>query len=266
MHCLAPVREGACSPRKQPSSPIDQSACTAFELILMTLLERLKKLPFTPLQLAVHLYVWQGLGVLLFDFLSHHLTANPLQAIQQRTGRHALTLLVLSLACAPVSNITGWREPLKRSRTLGLYAFMVAFLHILVFLDLDNGIAWDFFLQTVVEKWYIIFGITAFLMLMPLAMTSFDIWKVRLGKRWKRLHQLVYIIVPIVVLHYILSVKGDILRLQGNILQPLIYALIVILLLVLRLPVIRKFFISLRGRVQLLFVRGKVHPQPTHSS
>src|SRR5512140_849288 len=119
---------------------------------MTTLIDRIKKLPFTPLQLAIHIYVWQGLGVLLYQFLTNHLTANPLQAIQQRTRRHALTLLVLSLACAPVSNITGWREPLKRSRTLGLYAFMVAFLHILVFLDLDNGIAWDFFVQTVVEK------------------------------------------------------------------------------------------------------------------
>ncbi len=133
----------------------------------MTLLDRIKKLPYTPLQLAIHLYVWQGLGVLLFQFLTNHLTANPLQAIQQRTGRHALTLLVLSLACAPLSNITGWRELLKRSRTLGLYAFMVAFLHILVFLDLDNGIAWDFFVQTVIEKWYIIFGFTAFILLDP---------------------------------------------------------------------------------------------------
>jgi methionine sulfoxide reductase heme-binding subunit len=225
----------------------------------MTLLDRIKKFPYTPLQLAIHIYVWQGLGVLLFQFLTNHLTANPLQAIQQRTGRHALTLLVLSLACAPISNITGWREPLKRSRTLGLYAFMVAFLHILVFLDLDNGIAWDFFVQTVVQKWYIIFGFTAFILLVPLAMTSFDIWKVRLGKKWKRLHQLVYVIVPIVVLHYTLSVKGDILRLQGNILEPLIYGLIVIFLLILRLPFIRKFFISVRGRVLLKF--AKLNPQ-----
>jgi len=230
----------------------------------MTLSERLKKLPFTPLQLAIHIYVWQGLAVLLFDFLTHHLTANPLQAIQQRTGRHALTILTLSLACAPLSNMTGWREPLKRSRTLGLYALMVAFLHVLVFLDLDNGLAWDFFIQTVVEKWYIIFGMTAFLMLIPLAITSFDIWKARLGRRWKRLHRLVYVIVPIVVLHYALSVKGDIFHLRGAIAAPLNYALIVFGLLILRLPFIRRFFISLRGRITLLLVRP--HPQPVRDS
>ena len=100
----------------------------------MTLADRLKKLPFTPLQLAIHVYAWQGPLVLIYSLFTHHLTANPLQAIQQRTGRQALMLLVLSLACTPLTNITGWHEPLKRSRTLGLYAFMLAFLHVLVFL------------------------------------------------------------------------------------------------------------------------------------
>lgn len=225
----------------------------------MTLAARLKKLPFTPLQLAVHLYVWGGLGVLIYEFLTNQLTANPLQAIQQRMGRMALALLVLSLACTPLSTLTGWREPLKRSRTLGLYAFMVAFLHILIFLDLDNGIAWDFFVRTVVEKWYILFGMLAFAMLVPLAVTSFDIWKSRLGRKWKRLHQLVYVIVPVVVLHYALSVKGDIFHLRGAIAKPLAYASVVALLLALRLPFVRRFLVGLRGRITPLFAR---RPQP----
>ncbi len=230
----------------------------------MNLLERLKKLPFTPLQLAVHIYAWQGLGVILYQLFTDDLTANPLQAIQQRTGRHALTLLTLSLACTPVANITGWREPLKRSRTLGLYAVMVAFLPVLIFLDLDNGLAWDSFAQTVAQKWYIIFGMLAFLMLIPLAITSFDVWKVRLGRRWKRLHRIIYVIVPIVVLHYALSVKGDIFHLRGAIAVPLEYGLVVFLLLVLRLPFVRRFFASLRGRITLYFARRRVQP-PAHT-
>jgi sulfoxide reductase heme-binding subunit YedZ len=226
----------------------------------MQLLERLKNLPFTPLQLAVHIYAWQGLVVILYQLLTHDLTANPLQAIQQRTGRHALTLLTLSLACTPLANVTGWREPLKRSRTLGLYAFMVAFLHVLIFLDLDNGLAWDSFLQTVIQKWYIIFGMLAFLMLIPLAMTSFDVWKARLGRRWKHLHRIVYVIVPIVVLHYALSVKGDIFHLRGAIAVPLNYAIVVLLLLLLRLPFVRRFFAALRGRITLFLARRRVQP------
>ena len=226
----------------------------------MALLERLKKLPFTPLQLAVHIYAWQGLGVILYELFTDNLSVNPLQAIQQRLGRHALTLLTLSLACSPVANITGWREPLKRSRTLGLYAFMVAYIHVLIFLDLDNGLAWNSFIQTVIQKWYIIFGMLAFLMLTPLAMTSFDVWKVRLGRRWKHLHRLIYVIVPIVVLHYALSVKGDIFHLRGAIAQPLNYFIAVVVLLMLRLPFVRRGIARLRGRLTPLFAR--LRPQP----
>lgn len=230
----------------------------------MTLANRIKQFPFTPLQLAIHVGVWGELGWIALDFATHHLTVNPLQAIQLRTGRIAITLLVLSLACTPLSNLLGWRELLKRSRTLGLYAFMVATLHVLVFLDLNNGIAWNYFTQTIVQKPYILFGIATFLMLIPLAMTSFDVWKARFGKRWKRLHQLVYLIVPVAVLHYALAVKGDVLRLSGNILQPLIYAGVVGLLLTLRLPWVRRFFAGLRNRITLLIVRlgNKAEPTP----
>jgi sulfoxide reductase heme-binding subunit YedZ len=210
---------------------------------------RIKRLPFTPLQLAIHVYTLGELAWIAVDLAGGRLGANPLQAIQQRTGRLAITLLVLSLACTPLSHLLGWREPLKRSRTLGLYAFMVAFVHILIFLDLDNGLAWDFFTQTVAQKPYILLGMATFLLLIPLAATSFDIWKARLGRNWKRLHQLVYFIAPVAVLHYALSKKGDILSLQGEIVRPLIYGLIIVLLLAIRLPFVRRLVIALRGRI-----------------
>ena len=227
----------------------------------MTLANRIKQLHYTPLQIAVHVYTWGELAWIALDLFTHHLTANPLQAMQQRTGRLAITLLVLSLACTPLSALFGWRELLKRSRALGLYAFMVAVIHVLIFLDLDNGIAWDFFVQTIVEKPYILFGMATFLLLIPLAATSFDIWKVRLGKNWKRLHQLIYIIVPIGIVHYALSKKGDVFRLQGDIVRPLIYGLIVLVLLGLRLPFVRRFFASLRGRVLQRASRARPNPQ-----
>lgn len=227
----------------------------------MTLAQRIRQLPYTPLQIAIHLGTWAELGWIALDFFTHHLTVNPLQAIQLRTGRIALTLLVLSLACTPLSHLLGWRELLKRSRTLGLYAFMVAVLHVLVFLDLNNGIAWNFFSDTIIQKPYILLGMAAFLMLIPLAMTSFDIWKARFGKRWKRLHQIVYLIVPVVVLHYALAVKGDVFRLSGNILEPILYGGVVGLLLLLRLPWVRRFFVGLRDRLRLMFVR-RTSPKP----
>jgi sulfoxide reductase heme-binding subunit YedZ len=104
-------------------------------------------------------------------------------------------------------------------------------------------------------------GLISFLLLIPLAVTSFDIWKRRLGKTWKRLHQIIYLIAPLVVLHFAWSKKGDFLRLQGEIVRPLIYGLIVILLLVVRIPQVRKGIASLRDRVLLLFRRWTSFPR-----
>jgi sulfoxide reductase heme-binding subunit YedZ len=226
----------------------------------MSLSDRIKKLPYTPLQIAMHLYAWSTLVALIFDFFTHHLTANPIQAMEQRTGRHAITLLVLTLACTPLKTLFGWRELLKRQRALGLYTLMYATVHVLIFINLDYGLAWSLIIQTIIQKPYILFGATVFLLLIPLGITSFDIWKVRLGKNWKRLHQIIYLIAPIAVLHFALSKKGDIFHLQGDIVRPFIYGLVVLFLLILRLPFIRRFFASFRTRVFALFVRP--NPQP----
>lgn len=181
--------------------------------------------------------------------------------MEQRTGRHALTLLALSLACTPLNTLFGWREPLKRRRALGLYAFMYAAIHVIIFVDLDYGLAWSLILQTVLQKSYIIYGMTVFLLLVPIAATSFDIWKVRLGKNWKRLHQIVYFAIPLAALHYALSKKGDIFHLQGDIVRPFIYGLVILILLILRLPHVRKFFASLRNRIRLPFNKPAPHPK-----
>src|SRR5512145_1018621 len=148
---------------------------------------------YTPLQIAMHIYAWSAFVILIFQFFTDNLTANPIQALEQRTGRHAITLLVLSLACTPLNSLFGWRELLKRRRALGLYAFLYASIHVLIFVDLDYGLAWSLIVQTIFEKPYIIVGVISFLLLIPIAFTSFDIWKKRLGKNWKRLHQLVYL-------------------------------------------------------------------------
>jgi sulfoxide reductase heme-binding subunit YedZ len=207
------------------------------------------RLPYPLTQVVVHLFVWGELAWITLDLFTHHLSVNPIQSIQQRTGRLAIFLLVLSLACNPLSNLLGWRELLKTRRTLGLYACMAAFIHILIFTDLDNGLAWDFLLQTVAGKPFILLGMAAFLMLLLLAATSFDVWKERLGRKWRKLHQLIYLIAPVAVLHYALARKGDLFRLQGDILQPLAYGLIILALLALRVPVISRSIAMLRHRV-----------------
>jgi len=139
---------------------------------------------------------------------------------------------------------------LKRRRALGLYAFMYATIHVLIYLDLDFGLAWSFILQNFTQDPRLIVGLIAFLLLIPLAWTSFDVWKKRLGKKWKLLHKLVYLIVPLVVLHFAWNKKGDIFTAQGDIAQPLFYGLIVIVFLVMRIPQVRRGIVSVRDRIK----------------
>ena len=215
---------------------------------------------FTPLQIAVHLYAWSALAWIIFEWTTGTFSINPIQELEQRTGRHAITLLVLSLMCTPVNTIFKWSDPLKRRRALGLYAFLYATIHVIIFVDLDYGLAWSLIIQTVLQKPYIVVGLITFLALIPLAFTSFDIWKKRMGKNWKRLHQLVYYIAPLAVLHFAWSKKGDLFSLSGDIIRPLVYGLILALFLAIRIPAIRKALAS-RPRPGLP-LQPKQKPQP----
>ena len=182
-------------------------------------------------------------------FYTDHLTANPIQAIEQRTGLNALTFLLLSLACTPVASIFGWKELTQRRKALGKYGFLYAALHVITFFAIDYGLDLAAVWRDVWNKSYIIIGAAAFLLLLPLAVTSFKYWMKRLGKNWKRLHKLVYIISPLVVVHFLLVVKGSLTQLQGNIYQPLLYGSIAALLLILRIPKIKQALITLRNRL-----------------
>ena len=200
-------------------------------------------------QIIVHLCGWLPLAQIIYAYLTQQLTANPIQAIEQRTGIQALTFLLLSLACSPLSSIVGWKELTQRRKALGIYGFMFASIHLLVFIGLDYGFDFGAIWRDVSNKWYIIIGLLAFLLLLPLALTSFKSWMKRLGKKWKTLHRLVYIISPLVAIHFLLSIKGNLARLQGNILQPVTYGLIAIFLLILRIPAVKIALIGLRNRV-----------------
>jgi sulfoxide reductase heme-binding subunit YedZ len=216
----------------------------------------MKKFPYTPLQIAMHIYAWSVLVFLLFDFFTDNLSANPIQDLEQRTGRHAITLLVLSLLCTPINTLFKWSEPLKRRRALGLYTFVYATIHLIIFVNLDYGLAWSRLIQEVIQKPRLMVGAIAFILLIPLALTSFDVWKKRLGKNWKRLHQLVYFLAPLVVLHYLWSKKGDILSFQGEVLKPLIYGLVIAIFLIIRIPPIKKVLASFSIRM-LALLPGK---------
>jgi len=218
----------------------------------MSLLKR-----YTPLQIFMHLAAWFPLARLIFEAFTGGLTANPIQHIEQRTGRAALTLVILALAVTPLNTLFGWSGLIKRRRALGLYAFMYASIHVLIFINLDYGLAWSLIVQTVFEKPYILLGAAAFVMLIPLAATSFDVWKARLGKNWKRLHMLIYFIAPIATLHYAWGKKGDFFHFSGDVRLPWAYAIVFIVLMTLRIPAARRFFASFRARIRLLFSINK---------
>ena len=222
----------------------------------------MKKPRFTLLQIIVHIGGWTPLVLIVYDFFTHRLTANPIQAIEQKTGIHALTFLLYSLACTPFSSIFGWHELTQRRKALGNYAFLYASVHVTTFFWLDYGFDLLAIWRDVGAKWYILIGLTAFLLLLPLAVTSFTYWMKRLGKNWKRLHKLVYIISPLVALHFLLSVKGDLFRLTGNISQPILYGSIALILLALRISPVKNALIRLRTRILLPLQKAKPVEQP----
>ncbi len=198
--------------------------------------------PFSILRILVHIGCWIPFIVLIWDFQHNHLTANPIQEATFRTGKTALVLLALSLACTPANTLFGIKQALLLRRPLGLYAFFYACVHLLIFAAIDYGLDWELIQQAIAEKRYVLVGFTAFLLLLPLAITSTKGWQRRLGKRWKKLHMLVYLAAPLVIVHFYWLVKADVR-------EPLAFGAAVAFLLLLRLPSVRQTLTRLRYRI-----------------
>lgn len=168
---------------------------------------------------------------------------DPVAAFTNRTGYMGLVLLVLSIAITPLVTLTGWRKLGTVRKSLGLLGFIHIALHLFVFIGLDYGFNLDLILgDAIFSKRYIMVGFASFLILLPLAITSTKGWMKRLGKRWKRLHRLVYLAVPLGVLHFIWVEKVPI--------ESSIYGVIVVLLLLARVPSIRQQINQLRYRLE----------------
>jgi sulfoxide reductase heme-binding subunit YedZ len=181
--------------------------------------------------ILVHIGCLLPIPWLLVDAWSGNLTADPIRASILRTGKIALVLLVLSLACTPLNTIFRFAPALKVRRALGDYSFLYVCSHFAIFVWLDYG----FNLQYVAPelfKPYALVGLVAGLLLIPLAITSFSPWPKKLGKNWKRLHSLVYVIDFLAAIHYLLVVK------QG-VTEPYLWMILIIFLLILRIPPIR---------------------------
>jgi methionine sulfoxide reductase heme-binding subunit len=215
---------------------------------------------FTPIRLAVHLAAWVPLIVLIVDALNDNLTFNPIQAATQRTGDTAIILLALSLACTPVSTYLGWKDAVKLRRALGLYAFMYAAIHFVLFFVVDFGLQLDLIAREFVEKRYLWAGLPAFIILIALAATSFRWAMRRLGKNWKRLHRLIYLAAMLVALHLAFVVKGDFFSLSGDVWKPLVAASTIGMLLIVRLPQVRRTLLALKQRGARAKSRSTIPP------
>lgn len=160
--------------------------------------------------LAVGLYRW---------FLGDRLGADPVAWMTLTSGTAAIVLLIASLAVTPLRKLSGWNGVQKVRRLTGLWAFAYAAIHVAVYAVLDQGLAWSFILEDVTERRFTVVGALAFLLLMPLAVTSTRGWIRRLGKNWTRLHWLVYPASLLALLHYTWGQKAD---LRGPIVAGLI--------------------------------------------
>jgi sulfoxide reductase heme-binding subunit YedZ len=167
-------------------------------------------------------------AMLVRGFLTDALGVNPVETIQLTTGRWALKFLLISLAVTPVRRVTGWNIVIQYRRMLGLFAFFYATVHLTSYLAFDLGFAWGAMVGDILKRPFITMGFTAFLLLVPLALTSTKGSIRRLGKKWALLHRLVYISAICAVIHFAWKVKvftGD----------PVLYAVVLTILLGFRL-------------------------------
>jgi sulfoxide reductase heme-binding subunit YedZ len=157
---------------------------------------------------------------------------DPADAYADITGIWTLRLLCLSLLITPLRKSTGWNWVITYRRPLGLFAFFYATLHLLTYVLLDLQLRFGTILEDIAERPFITIGFTAFVLMIPLAVTSTKGWIRRLGKRWTTLHRLVYLSALGGLVHFVWKVKAD-----TDFGRPLLYAVILAVLLGYRLLV-----------------------------
>jgi len=168
------------------------------------------------------------LAILIYNGVTDQLTANPIEYITHYTGDWTLYFLLITLAITPARTLTGANSLLRYRRMLGLFAFFYACLHFITYLVLDQFFDFRAIIEDIVNRPYITVGFTAFVMLIPLAVTSTKKMVMRMGERWQKMHRLIYLITGLGILHYYWLVKADTRT-------PILLAIIFIFLMLLRL-------------------------------
>lgn len=170
------------------------------------------------------------------------LGANPAETLQLGTGIWAMRFLILTLAVTPIRRLAKWNGVIQYRRMLGLFTFFYAFLHLLTYAVLDRYMDFSGVWQDIAKRPFITAGMLAFVLMIPLAITSTKGWIRRLGRRWQLLHRLIYLSAIAAAVHYLWKVK-----IIGG--SPVYYAVIIAVFLAFRL-------------IWALKVRAERRPQP----
>jgi sulfoxide reductase heme-binding subunit YedZ len=167
----------------------------------------LKPVAFT---LACAPFAW-AIGAVLSDLFggARLLGSNPIKTAEHFTGEWALRFLLLSLAVTPLRQLFGWNWLASWRKMLGLFGFAMVVVHLLVWSVLDNELVLADIREDLLDRWYIVIGMVAFALLVPLAVTSTRGWIKRLGKRWVSLHRLVFPAVALALVHFGMAQKKD---------------------------------------------------------
>jgi sulfoxide reductase heme-binding subunit YedZ len=196
----------------------------------MTLSAALKSAYAKP---VAHLLCLMPLCLLLVAAFNDALGANPVEKLTHETGDWTLRLLLATLSLSPLRQWTGQAAWIRLRRILGLYSYFYCCCHFSIWFIADHSLDPGSMIEDIVKRPYITLGFSAFLLLLPLAVTSNQAMIRRLGKKWKSLHQLVYLVLVLGVLHFIWQVKADYL-------EAGIYAIIAMILLVHRVGPIKR--------------------------
>lgn len=187
--------------------------------------------PFGLVRAALFAVALLPLARLLYLGVAGGLGANPVEFVIRSLGTWTLIALLVTLSITPLRLATGWAWPLRLRRMFGLFTFFYAALHFSAYLWLDQWFDMAAIVKDVLKRPYITVGFACLLLLLPLAITSTNGWVKRLGGRnWQRLHRLVYVIAPLVVLHFWWQRAA-----KNNLDEPMTYAVIVAALLGVRL-------------------------------
>jgi sulfoxide reductase heme-binding subunit YedZ len=165
---------------------------------------------------------------LIFLGVTDHLTANPIEFVERSTGTWALVILMVTLSMTPIKLLAGIAWPIQFRRMMGLFMFFYACLHIVTYAWLDHSLVWVDIVKDIYKHPYVLVGFSAFVLSIPLAITSNKAMIKRLKGNWKKLHQAVYAIAILGVLHYWWLVKKDLT-------EPIIFAVVLAILLGIRI-------------------------------